>query len=104
MTRYRFILSAVSALFFALSAFAQIDEGDRYCADGTEPRPVQELSIEGIVLDVAAIAFGENYDTGDKESKSAINFFAAGRPTADIPEAKYEDNELKPLPTPKEHD
>ena len=66
MTRYRFILSAVSALFFALSAFAQIDEGDRQCADGAEPGPAEELSIEGIVLDVAAIAFGESYNTGDK--------------------------------------
>ena len=44
------------------------------------------------------------YDTGQKATTSAINFFAAGRGTAEIPEAKYEDNELKPLPTVKERD
>jgi len=44
------------------------------------------------------------YDTGQKATTSAINFFAAGRGTAEIPEAKYEDNEMKPLPTVKERD
>lgn len=68
---------------------------------------LRNMIIERKVIDLItehASFKGTDYDTGDKESKSAINFFAAGRPTADIPEAKYEDNELKPLPTPKEHD
>ena len=68
---------------------------------------LRNMIIERKVIDLItehAKFKGTKYDTGDKEKTSAINFFAAGRPLADIPEAKYEDNELKPLPTPKEHD
>lgn len=44
------------------------------------------------------------YDGAKKNDTAAIEFFAAGGSSVEIPDAKYDDSEAKPLPKPKEID
>jgi trigger factor len=44
------------------------------------------------------------YEFMKKETTSAVTFFAAGRVSSEIPQAKYSDNQAEPLPGVKERD
>ena len=63
-----------------------------------------ERKVIDLITEHASFKATKYEEQGDKSDSAAINFFAAGRSAADIPEAKYEEGEQQPLPTAKDRD